>query len=299
MHHVALKFVETVERFGSIRAAARHLNVATSSITRQIQNLEYTLGVQLFERSSDGVVLTDAGEAVLAHIKRTLRDLERTKTQIEAIAGRRATVIRIMTTDSVASSFLPVLLSEYLSERPGVRFKVSIHQSDKVWREMQASETDIGINFLPIDVPDIDANATYELELGIACARDHPVASQEIVTLSEALAYPMVAASVAAPVYDEVRRLIQSLKHDIQPWIETNSTSMIKNLVETGRFVSIRTVLFSIGYDVSSLRTVWRPLDKVLPADTLIVGSHSLVGSSEEVSNFIDYTKSFLDKSLS
>ena len=299
MHHVALKFIDAVERFGSIRAAARHLNVASSSITRQIQNLEHGFGVQLFERSTDGVVPTNAGEIVLTHIKNTLRDLERTKTQVAAISGRRDTIIHIVTVDSVASSFLPILLSEYLSEHPGVRFKVSVFTSSRVWDQMATAEADVGFNFLPIEAQNVRERVAFQLELGVACARDHPIAAHVIVSLREALTYPVVASSIAAPIFDEVREVSEAVSGDTNAWIETDSTSMAKNLIETGRFISIRTILFSVGYDLSSLRTVWRPVDQTLPIETLVIGTPSDTPSEGAVSDFVDYARCFLEKSLS
>lgn len=298
MHHIALKFVDAVERFGSIRAAARHLNVASSSITRQIQNLEHSLGVQLFERGNDGVVVTQAGQVVLAHVKRTLRDLERTKIRLEAMAGRRDTLIHIVTVDSVSSSFLPILLTDYLSEQPGVRFKVSVVNSSMVWDRLLEDEADLAINFRPPESAGIRTEARFKLSLGVCCARDHPIAARDEVTLREMLDYPMVALSLSAPIFDEIRRITKEARRDVAPWIETDSSSMIKNLLETGSFISIRTVLFSVGYDLSSLRTVWRPIKEELPFETMIVGTRIGHEPNTPVASFAEYARRFFAKSL-
>ncbi len=296
MHTVALKFIDAVERFGSIRAAARHLNVASSSITRQIQNVEHSFGVRLLERSKEGVSLTKAGEVVVAHIKRTLRDLERTKTQIEAIAGRRDKVLHLVTVDSVASSFLPILLSEYLEENPGIRFRVTVRQSNQVWQELGTLGADVAMNFLPVEPDTVQMVAGFPFKIGMSAARDHPLASRDSISLAQAVEYPVVTASVAAPVFDEVRELILAAKPDFVPWIETDSTSMIKNLIETGRFISLRTVLFSIGYDRSSLRTIWRPVAEGLPSETLYLATRE--AGANEARLFSDYAEKFINKSL-
>ncbi|MCZ4263256.1 LysR family transcriptional regulator, partial [Limimaricola sp. G21655-S1] len=52
---------------GSIRRAADRLNVVPSAISRKIAEAEARLGVTLFERSSKGVVLTEAGELLREH----------------------------------------------------------------------------------------------------------------------------------------------------------------------------------------------------------------------------------------
>ncbi|MEI8179865.1 LysR family transcriptional regulator, partial [Aestuariivirga sp.] len=49
---------------GSVRAASRQLNVAASAISRQLIQLEASLGLVLFDRSGRGLSLTPAGEVL-------------------------------------------------------------------------------------------------------------------------------------------------------------------------------------------------------------------------------------------
>lgn len=76
MHASILKYFTEVARSGSIRKASEELHVATSAVSRQIKKLEDELGTPLFERFSDGLRLTSAGEIVLRHAKETLQDFE-------------------------------------------------------------------------------------------------------------------------------------------------------------------------------------------------------------------------------
>ncbi|MDE1995932.1 MAG: LysR family transcriptional regulator, partial [Rhizobiaceae bacterium] len=71
MHASILKYFAEVARSGSIRKASDELHVATSAVSRQIKKLEDELGTPLFERFSDGLRLTAAGEIVLKHSKDT------------------------------------------------------------------------------------------------------------------------------------------------------------------------------------------------------------------------------------
>ena len=106
-HSAALHHADAVARYGSIREAARHLNISSSAVTRQVAMLEETLGFQLFERASDGMRPTYAGELIVEHFRNTLHDLGRTIGRIEASRGTRRGLITISTTDSLATSVLP------------------------------------------------------------------------------------------------------------------------------------------------------------------------------------------------
>lgn len=61
MHSAALRYFAVVARSGSIRRASEELNVAASAVSRQVQKIEYELGLPLFERMPDGLRLTEAG----------------------------------------------------------------------------------------------------------------------------------------------------------------------------------------------------------------------------------------------
>src|SRR5271155_4091774 len=88
-HSRLLRYLDEVARTGSIRQAARRLNVAASSINRQIILLEATIGTPLFERLRGRLRLTAPGEMLIAHVRETLKDHARVMAQIEDLKGMR------------------------------------------------------------------------------------------------------------------------------------------------------------------------------------------------------------------
>ena len=94
LHGSLLRYFDEVVRAGSIRAAAEKLNVASSAINRQVLRLEADLGVKLFERGARRLRLTAAGEILIHHVRRTLRDAERAKSEIEDLQGLKRGIVR-------------------------------------------------------------------------------------------------------------------------------------------------------------------------------------------------------------
>jgi len=296
MHNIALSFIDAVDRYGSIRAASRHLNVASSSITRQIQNVEHRFDIKIFERGVDGVRVTEAGAILIAHIKRTLRDLERTKAQIEAKIGPRSGLIKIAAADSIASSFLPNLLAVSLEQNARIRFQINIMRSSEIGHAIASGMSDIGISFRPISNSSLTVHYEHQLKLGVLSAFDHPLAVRDRISLKEVLEYPIVTQSLDIPIFKSIDERIRAENNRYSPWIESDSISLIVSLVETGRFVSLRTVLSSLDYEVSLSKTAWAPLEEEdFPLDRLVVVTSPTKKLNNDVAWMRDYIVQFLD----
>jgi DNA-binding transcriptional LysR family regulator len=89
LHSQLLRYLDEVARSGSIRKASAKLNIASSSINRQILALEEELGSPIFHRLHRQLRLTPTGELLIGHVRRTLKDLGRTVGQIEDLKGIR------------------------------------------------------------------------------------------------------------------------------------------------------------------------------------------------------------------
>jgi LysR family transcriptional regulator, glycine cleavage system transcriptional activator len=115
-----------VARHGSLKAAARELNLSPSAVSHQIRALEDTLGVELFRRVSRGVRLS-AGAAKYADVLHGLFERLRSATAMVAAPAwnRTATrVVRLMTPPSLATHWLMPRLPDFIATHPGIDLRV-------------------------------------------------------------------------------------------------------------------------------------------------------------------------------
>ncbi|MDA4847163.1 LysR family transcriptional regulator [Hoeflea poritis] len=295
MHSVRLKYLDAVAKLGSVRSAARHLNVSSSSVTRQIQTAEQQFGFQIFERGLDGAKLTPPGQVVLEHVNRTMRDFDRMRLQIEGMTEVHTQHLKIATTDSAASTFLPNILSEALEEHPALKFGVHVAESPEIWRQVAEGKADIGLNFAPVDHPDLMAVRALELSVGLLCTSNHPLGKNTSVTLGEMLEYPIVDPDLEVPFFNAVRKVVNESASRYVPWVTTNSLALIKSLVETGKFISLRTRLFALGFDNSKIKTAWIPITDVeFPKDLLVVAIRKDAVGDEMVTWFAEFASAYL-----
>jgi DNA-binding transcriptional LysR family regulator len=113
----------TVEA-GSLSAAAKRLGLTQPTLGRQVAALEDQLGIAIFERVGRRLVLTEAGQQLVGHLRDMGEAAERvalTATgQSQAIEG----VVRITTADIYAGHVLPPLMDRIRQEAPGIRLEV-------------------------------------------------------------------------------------------------------------------------------------------------------------------------------
>lgn len=115
--------IAIVER-GSLRAAARHLDVAQSALTRSIRELERELGSALFERDTRGMVLTPMGKLFFQRASSAVNELTRAREEMaQARGGTDGTVtagLSIMPHVGMLPGAMPLFRKHF----PGVVLKV-------------------------------------------------------------------------------------------------------------------------------------------------------------------------------
>lgn len=137
----AKSFLVAVEK-GSLSAAARDLGLTQPTLSRQISNLEESLGVVLLERGHRSLSLTQPGLDLLEHVRTMQEAANRVSLsasgQSQAVEGQ----VCITASDSMSCYHLPPLLKKLRAIEPGIQ--VEVHSSNEV-KNLLRREADIAI----------------------------------------------------------------------------------------------------------------------------------------------------------
>jgi DNA-binding transcriptional LysR family regulator len=149
------RFLPPLDLLRGFEAAARHLSftkaaaelfLTQSAVSRQIQALEESLGLPLFERRHKALALTDAGEAYYRSVAQTLDHLrEATRRVREARTGH---VLTVTTTVSFAALWLVPRLARFRKEHP--RVDVRITATHEIV-DLERDGIDVAIRDLPLN----------------------------------------------------------------------------------------------------------------------------------------------------
>jgi DNA-binding transcriptional LysR family regulator len=282
---IGYRYFMAVAETGSVRAASRNLNVAASAISKQLIQLEETLGVALFDRSGRGLTLAPAGIILLRGLRSAAQGHESTLDELSAMKGLKRGLLRIATVESISVSTLPDMLLTFASDYPGIAVSVTVAGSDAVTGIVREHQADIGFTFNPTSLDGLDAVASRDLHLGAIMAPDHPLGHSARLSLSECLNHPVAWPSRGL----SLRAILDSVAvaRNVRPAFECNSLRLMASLARRGSCVAFQTPI-GIEQELASGALVWIPLaDKRLPLDRLKVVCRSGAGARPALDAFI------------
>jgi len=116
----ALALVSALAETGSLHQAARRLNTSQPALSVMLQEIERTLGGQLFERSRHGLAPTEKGQYVIRQARLGLADLQRVQSELASAADGRA-LLRVGALPLVMLEIVPRALALLRRSHPGIR----------------------------------------------------------------------------------------------------------------------------------------------------------------------------------
>jgi DNA-binding transcriptional LysR family regulator len=112
-------FVRSAET-GSFSAAGRRLALTPAAVSRNVAHLERNLGVRLFQRSTRGLMLTEAGERFLQSVQGGLDSIQGAIADITVNAGQPSGVLKLTAAPGLGIDYLLPLMPEFLERYPAV-----------------------------------------------------------------------------------------------------------------------------------------------------------------------------------
>src|SRR5579875_1704743 len=185
-------FVQIVES-DTLVTAAEVLHTTQPTLTRQIHQLESTLGVKLFDRVGKKLVLNRAGELVYQHAKRLLVMEEKMHDELNAFMNPEVGTVYVGAGLTPSIYLLPPLFALYREQHPQVRFQVTTGSSQQISQALLQREIDMGV-VTTVDnaSQEIDAVPLIRDELLLVAPINHPLTVQTYVTMAEISRFPMV-----------------------------------------------------------------------------------------------------------
>lgn len=129
---------------GNISRAAKKLNISQPAISKSLSRLEKELDAKLFTRTSRGVQLTAAGDALFTHLQDAFEQIEKGEQELRLIKDSNYGHIKIGGSSSLCKFVLLPYLKEYIKEHPFTKIAIDNHATADMIRNVENGSIDIG-----------------------------------------------------------------------------------------------------------------------------------------------------------
>ncbi|VWB15343.1 LysR family transcriptional regulator [Burkholderia lata] len=231
-------FLSAVEE-QQIGLAAIRENVAASTATKRIQDLEDIAGIKLLERSPKGVVPSPAGEVLVRYLRRIFASLDDMRSEIASFTDGMRGELTIASARSIIVPFLAREIGEFQRAYPLVKIVVRELDNAGIVQAVARSEVDVGVFAAAhaLDLGGVDVTPYREDRLIAVVPQGHPLAARTSVTTEDLLSENLI---VVGAMVGAIRAAARRLGVDFQPRYDVRSTGVAVSLVQAGLGVTVQ-----------------------------------------------------------
>lgn len=229
-----LTAVVTIAEVGSVTKAAKLLHVVQPALTRQVKALETELGVELFDRTRQGMTPTPEGRLLVERARRALLELDRARAEVQPAP----TQVRGIVTLGVLESTIDVLVEpvvEVLGEEfPGIELRVLSAYSGHLQQWLDTGDVDLSLLYDLAETPSMSVVPLLEESLWVLAPAEAGLEPATPVPWSTVWSHPMV-----MPVAGHGLRILMDQARSASGAtptvsVQANSMAVQKRLVAAG-----------------------------------------------------------------
>ncbi|MEH2471961.1 DNA-binding transcriptional LysR family regulator [Nitrobacteraceae bacterium AZCC 2161] len=164
-----LRIFLAIAREGTLGGAAQKLGQSQPTMGRRLKTLELAVGHTLFQRTGEGFVLTDEGQAVLSHAERIEEEALAFQRQLDGQDQLLEGMLRISSSDWFGAHLLAPVFAEFAKLHPQVVVELLTSQS---LYSLPRREADMVFRIRPFDEPEVISRRLMHIPYGVYLKSD-------------------------------------------------------------------------------------------------------------------------------
>ncbi len=234
-----LRAFVTVADTGNVTRAAQLLNRVQPAVSRQLRILEEDVGVALFQRERHGMVLTEAGKALLVYARRAMLELDRARAEIgvatDGIAGLVTVGLLPSTCDIISSPLVRVVAATY----PGIRMRIAMGYAGDLQQWLETGDIDAALLYGIEREPRLEASPLLQEPLWVVGPPAAKLTYRTPVSLKSLRGRPIILPSGPRGIRSLVDHACTTANVQLTIVAETNAMTIQKSLVLGGHGLTI------------------------------------------------------------
>ncbi|MCS4299523.1 MULTISPECIES: LysR substrate-binding domain-containing protein [Acinetobacter] len=189
-----LQLLVTLDEMRHIGKVANYLNVTQPAISKTLADFEEGLNIKLFDRTTRGMLPTEAGVCLVKYAKKILNEIASARDDLVAISEGRATRIAIGLLPAVSLSILPNFIARVENEMVSTSINAREGSSDVLISLLRTGELDVMIGNLaakPLGI-EFRTKHLYKDPIVVVVKKGHPLVTKQDLVWTDLSEFPMV-----------------------------------------------------------------------------------------------------------
>ncbi|MFT0546373.1 LysR family transcriptional regulator [Allopusillimonas ginsengisoli] len=234
-----LKAFLTVAETGNVTRAAELLNVVQPAVSRQIRLLEEDVGTSLFDRGRHGMMLTEAGKALMEYARRVMLELERARVELKSSEAEISGLVTIGLLPSTSEILSSAIVSAVAQHYPGIRMRIAMGYAGTLMHWLETGEVDAALLYGTERSKNIQTTPLVEEALWVIGPKEAKLRQNKPIPLVELAGRRMILPSAHHGIRILVDHACKNAGITLDLSVETNALSVQRSLVLGGHGLTI------------------------------------------------------------
>lgn len=245
----------TVARLGSFTRAARLLHLSQPALTKQIRQLEETLGVRLLDRTTRAVEPTRIGKELAPVVDQLLREIDAVVVNTKELAAKSRGVVRVAALPSISSAIIPATVARFQESFPGISVIPRDVLDQPIIAMVKAGAVDFGVGSLNETDPELRYTLLFTDRMRVVFPPGSALERKKTVRLKDLVGLPLVLMEPESSVRKLVDRAFESIGELVPPFLEVTYMPTAAGMVRAGLGITLLpTAALEMG-ELSGLRS--------------------------------------------
>lgn len=208
--------------------------VSQPALSMQLQKLESELGVQLIERTTKKVLLTEVGENIVEYARKILTTVQDIEQVALAAQNPFSGPIHLGAFPTLAPFLLPKIARPIQKALPNIQLLLTEEKTDALLSMLHKGEIDCALVSLPIPIKGLESTTLFEEPFLLAVSKEHTLSQRKRIRLSEIVQEPLLLLDEGHCLRGQALELCSLIGASTQLDFRATSIETLRQMVATG-----------------------------------------------------------------
>lgn len=254
---------------GTTARAAEVLHISQPAVSKMIQELERSLGFDLFHRIKGRLQPTAEGQLFFREVEQAFLGLTHLRGAAARIRDYGSGELRIACLSALSTNVLPRALRAFMDRNPNIAITFQARMSSVVRDLVASGQFDLGVVADEIDRTGVEAQEFARFRVAVALPEGHPLEVRKVIRPVDLVDQPFIALAPEDTTRREAERAFEVAGVSVRTVIETPYSTTICSMVAAGIGLGLVNPLTAEPYVGHGLSL--RPFEPALHFRTLLI----------------------------